>query len=100
MKGYLTDANTEKRAHMPPNRVLGRFPAYKKTIERLYANSPTFREVCGDIAELVEWLEGYELSGKASSATYERGKELLDELDCEITDCLVGSDPTVAIESK
>ncbi len=85
---------------MPPDRILGRFPAYKQTIERLYANSPTFREVCSDIVELVEWLEGYELSRDGSPAAYEQGKELLDELECEITNCLDGNDPTVANESQ
>jgi|GEM_PF-538795 len=80
------------------DRVKNRFPNQKESIEALYENSPTFREICSDYEEMVIWLEDNSQPEKKASDMYHHAEELLKELEDEIMGCLKGRIAPVAME--
>ena len=92
------ESNKKELTKMPHTYVFDRFPKYKETIVGLYNNSPTFREICSDLTEILEWLQTYRPSTSESSANYFHGQELLEELETELADCLKGNHATVSTE--
>ena len=72
----------------PPECVFSKFPDHTETIEEFYASSPTFREICADYEEIVIWIENNCRSEKQSSANCDYAREVLQDLETEITDCL------------
>ena len=82
--------NTEK-SDSSLDLVIGRFPTRKDRIKELYMNSPTFREICTDYAEMVSWIENYCQSEKQPSKNCDYALEVMKDLETEIIDCLDGN---------
>ena len=80
--------------------VINRFPIRAETIKTLFHNSPTFREICADYAEMVIWLEDYRREGKKPSDNYNHASAVLIELEAELIKCLEGRHVTVASENN
>ena len=78
--------------------ILGRFPNREEKIQALYKSSPTFREICADYQEMVNWLEDNPPLDEKSSDMRHHASELLKELEDEIMDCLEGRHALVAKE--
>ena len=68
--------------------VLNRFPTRTETIKTLCNNSPTFREICADYAEIVTWIEKNCKPEKQPSKNCDYALEVLKDLEAEIIDCL------------
>ena len=68
--------------------VFRRFSNRTDTIKELHENSPTFREICADYAEMVTWIENNCQKEKQSSKNCEYALEVLKDLEAEIIDCL------------
>ena len=81
-------AATTKESMKSPECVFGKFPDHTETIKAFYANSPTFREICADYEELIIWIENNCQSEKQPSANCDYAREVLQDLEAEITDCL------------
>ena len=94
----MPNINTEQ-SKFAPDCVLSRFPNRKETINAFYETSPTFREICGDYAEMVTWIENYCQSEKQPSVNCDYALETLNDLEAEIIDCLEGNNIVVNDES-
>ncbi len=88
MEVFYSMTDTTKDSIKPPDCIFSKFPDDSETIKEFYANSPTFREICADYEELVIWLETNCQSEKQSSANCEYAREVLQDLEVEIVDCL------------
>lgn len=60
------------------------FPGRELLIERVYRESRSFRDLCGDYRKCASALERWRRSGDVSSPRVEEYAELLDELTEEI----------------
>ena len=80
--------NNTEQSNFSPDHVISRFPAHKVTINEFYDNSPTFREICADYAEIVTWIEKNCQPEKRPSKNCDYALEVLKDLEAEIIDCL------------
>lgn len=80
--------------------VISRFPNHMETIQELYGKNPTFREICADYREMAAWLEDNRQPEKGSSSMHHHAVELLQELECELRDCLEGRHTLVSKNSQ
>jgi hypothetical protein len=91
--------NNTEQTNFSLDPILSRFPTQKDTVNEFYENSPTFREICADYAEMVTWIEKYCQSEKQASKNCEYAQELLIDLEAEIIDCLKRNNKLVNDES-
>ena len=82
-------------------RVVSRFPTRMDTINELYGNSPTFREICADYTEMAIWLKvNCQSENQPPSANCEYARVVLRELEAELEDCIEGRNALVATEHQ
>ena len=59
------------------DRALIRFPNRIQEVTSLYAQSPTFREICADDAEMGNWIETHHQQEKRPASTLDDAKEVV-----------------------
>ena len=68
--------------------VCRKFPNYMEVIQSLLQKDPTFREICADYEEICTWLHDYCRSKGRPSKECDFARELIRELEDEITEVL------------
>jgi hypothetical protein len=70
-------------------RAIERFPELAAPIRDRFRDDPSFREMCGDYAEVLEVLQRWETSdGPQKAARIEEYRELIRALEIEIVTAL------------
>jgi uncharacterized protein YdcH (DUF465 family) len=73
---------------MKTEHVYRKFPNYIEAIQALLQKDATFREICADYEEMCTWLIGYCRSKGLPSKECDLSRELIRELEDEITEVL------------
>ena len=73
---------------MMTDHVYRKFPNYMEAIQSLLQKDPTFREICADYEEICTWLHDYCRSKGRPSKECDFARELIRELEDEITEVL------------
>ena len=68
--------------------VYRKFPNYMEPIQVLLQKNATFREICADYEEICTWLHDYCRSKGRPSKECDFARELIRELEDEITEVL------------
>ena len=71
--------------------VVSRFPRHELAIRRLYSRDATFREICEDYDEALRALRYWQSAASSSDPRIEQYRELVNELEEEISNVLEGS---------
>jgi hypothetical protein len=72
--------------------VVSRFPRHELAIRRLYSRDATFREICEDYDEALRALRYWQSAASSSDPRIEQYRELVNELEGEISNVLEGSE--------
>jgi hypothetical protein len=71
--------------------LVSRFPRHELAIRRLYARDAAFREICEDYSEALRALRYWQTAASSSDPRIEQYRELVSELESEISNLLEGS---------
>ena len=72
--------------------LVSRFPRHELAIRRLYTCDATFREICEDYDEALRALRHWQSAASSSDPRIEQYRELVSELESEISNILEGSE--------
>ena len=71
--------------------VYRKFPNHIEAIQSLLQEETSFREICADYEEICTWLDSYDRSEGPPSKEGDLTRELMWELEGEITRVLMGA---------
>ena len=76
--------------------VVSRFPRHELAIRRLYSRDATFREICEDYDEALRALRYWQSAATSSDPRIEQYRELVSELESEISGLVEGCERSAA----